>query len=95
MEVRGRRKLLCSGSLLANKLRLHNCMLSGFICYFFEAESHSPVAIVFVRHATRKHSQEKYNLPISEGEGKFRDVAWIACKVWRNAESIQSSHDGD
>lgn len=75
MEVRGRRKLLCSGSLLANKLRLHNCMLSGFICYFFEAESHSPVAIVFVRHATRKHSQEKYNLPISEGEGKFRDVA--------------------
>lgn len=53
MEARRRRKLLCSGSLLENKLRLSEGYVASFHL-LLEAEANSPVAIVIVRHATCK-----------------------------------------
>lgn len=68
-------------------------MLRRFICCWKQKQT--TVAIVVVRHATRKQHHGKYDLHISEGEGKFKDVASIVCKVWRDTELIQSSHNGD
>lgn len=47
MEARGRRKLLCSGSLLENKLRLPDGYVASFHL-LLEAEANGPITIVIV-----------------------------------------------
>jgi hypothetical protein len=71
MEARGRRKLLCSASLLENKLRLSEGYVESFHL-LLETEANSPAAIAIARHATRKQRHGKYDLPSSESEGIFR-----------------------